>query len=122
VASNNDYSSVIKAVSFTSRGFNASKKYYLSKLLTCCDILFFQEHWLAEDQSPCLNVVSPEHCAVGISGFDNSEVLRGRPYGGCAIFWRSSLSFTISTVVINSRRVCAVLLDSESMKLLCKCV
>ena len=69
-----------------------------------------------------MSAVSPEHCAVGISDFDNSEVLRGRPYGGCAIFWRSSLSFKISTVVTNSRRVCAVLLESESVKLLCICV
>ena len=49
-------------------------------------------------------------------------MLRGKPYGGCAIFLRSSLSFKISTVVTNSRRVCAVLLESECVKLLCICV
>ena len=34
-----------------------------------------------------LNSVSSNHSAVGICGFDKSEVLRGRLYGGCAIFW-----------------------------------
>jgi len=98
------------------------KKYYIRRILSSCDILFLQEHWLADGQLACLTSLSADHVAVGISGFDDSDVLRGRPYGGCAIIWRRTLNFKISPVVTNSRRVCATLFESGDIKLLCVCV
>jgi len=38
----------IKLMSFNCRGFNSVKKTYLDSLLSQCDILFLQEHWLSE--------------------------------------------------------------------------
>jgi hypothetical protein len=32
---------------------------------------------------------------TGVSGFDNYDILEGRPYGGCAIMWRSDLKVDI---------------------------
>jgi len=57
-----------------------------------------------------------------ISGFNNGEVLSGRPYGGCAIFWRSTLALAPVTIDKSSRRVCAVLFKGKDVQLLCVCV
>jgi len=91
------------------------KKHYLSRILSACDILFLQEHWLADGQLACLTTLSSDHVAVGISGFDDSDVLRGRPYGGCAIIWKSSLNFRVMPIAANSRRVYAVLFESDDV-------
>ena len=40
-----DDSSIVRLISFNSRGFNESKKRYISGILSDCDILFLQEHW-----------------------------------------------------------------------------
>ena len=79
----------LKLLSFNCRGFNDFKRDYLIVLLDRCDVLFLQEHWLTDAQIQDLNLVSKEHSALGVCGFDQSEVLRGRPYGGCAIFLAS---------------------------------
>ena len=73
-------------MSFNSRGFNESKQCYIRSILSGCDLLFLQEHWLSEDQLCWLNGLSSDHVAVGVSGFGNSDILDGRPFGGCAIF------------------------------------
>lgn len=113
---------MLRVVSYNSRGFNDSKKQYIRRILSECDILFLQEHWLADGQLACLTSLSADHVAVGISGFDDSDVLRGRPYGGCAIIWKSALNLRVSPIVTNSRRVCAVLFESDDFRLLCICV
>jgi hypothetical protein len=44
---------------------------------------------------------------TGVSGFDNSEVLSGRPYGDCTNLWRTDISTDIRVTETNSRRMCA---------------
>ena len=43
-----------------------------------------------------------------ISGFDNSVLLRGRPFGGCAILYRQNLVSSFKQVTTFSNRFCAV--------------
>lgn len=38
-------------------------------------------------------------------GFDDCEVLSGRPYAGCAIFWHASLAVSVETTGTISRHV-----------------
>jgi len=114
--------SSLKVVSYNSRGFNSSKQCYVQQLLSSCDILFLQEHWQSEAQVVDLCTISDDHLACGVSGFGNDEVLSGRPYGGCAVFWRNSLCFTPEYITTHSRRVFAVMLKSTGFKLLCVCV
>lgn len=38
-----------------------------------------------------------------------SDIIRGRPYGGCAILWKDSANIQFNTVAINNTRVCAVI-------------
>jgi len=79
---------VIKFMSFNSRGFNDAKQLYMTHLLSLCDVLYVQEHWLSDFQLVMLNGLSSVHLVTGVSGFGCKDVLSGRPYGGCAIFWR----------------------------------
>lgn len=72
------------------------------------DILFIQEHWLAESQ---LNVFGTTHVRFhynAVFGFGNYVVLSGRPYGVCAILWRSNIMASVCLVLVNSRRICAI--------------
>jgi len=111
--------SVLRCVSYNSRGFNESRRHYICNVLYACDMLFLQEHWLSDDQLVLLNSLSSEHVAVGISGFGDADILNGRPYGGCAIVWRTSLCLQAMPIDSGSRRVCAVLFSGQNLKLLC---
>jgi hypothetical protein len=44
--------------------------------------MFLQEHWLSNMQLNALNGISENVSFHAISGFDNTEILAGRPYGG----------------------------------------
>jgi len=86
-------------------------------------VLFLQEHWQSDKQLHDLSVLSHEHNATGVCGFINDDLLAGRPYGGCAIFWRNTLSLSVRLIAMNSRRICSVLFTSTAgLKLLCMSV
>jgi len=56
-----------------------------------------EEHWLSESQLNTLNS-SNTHLYVGVRGFSNDDILMGRPYGGCAIFWAANLKASMHFV------------------------
>ena len=63
---------------------------YIQTVTNQCDILFIQEHWLLEQQLEKVVSFLPGFTGTAISGMDSSSaVLRGRPFGGCAILWRN---------------------------------
>jgi hypothetical protein len=78
-------------MSFNYRGYNESKRAYILHLLSLCDILFIQEHWLSDSQLSIFNSINSDFVSCGVSGFGNDDVLRGRPFGGCAILWRKDI-------------------------------
>jgi len=108
--------------SYNCRGFNGNKKPYIANLLSECDILLLQEHWLSDAQLSVLGDLHNNNDVPimynGVSGFDNETVLTGRPYGGCAILWRSDMCANVVPIVIDSRRICAISLSSDTWKLL----
>lgn len=104
--------------SYNCRGYNESKKEFVRHILSKVNILFLQEHWLSDSQSASLVNIDSGVLCTAVSGFDNSEILSGRPYGGCAIFWRSGLKLNVSVLKTDSRRVCAVRMSSDKIKLL----
>jgi len=67
-------------------------KDYIAGLLNDCDIFCLQEHWLTSKQLSDLSCIHYGFVYAAVSGFDDSEVLAGRPYGGCAIFWRANVN------------------------------
>jgi len=110
--------SSLRFCSYNCRGFNSFKQSYLRSLLHECDFLFLQEHWLSVSQISSLNSISADHMAIGVCGFDNSDVLSGRPYGGCAIFWRKTVDAQITVVDTCSKRMCALRIRSNFANLL----
>lgn len=106
--------------SFNCRGLNDTKKYFINRFLHSqhIDIMFLQEHWWSESQLNNLSFIHPDYSAHGISGFDKSELLLGRPYGGCAIMWKSTLCATVCPLTVDSKRVCAVRVSTVSWSLL----
>jgi len=88
-------------VSYNCRGFNTSKEAYIrSLLLNSCCLVFARTRVIREPITNTTNTNNIDDCfflCTGVSGFDNSDVLRGRRYGTCVIYWRSNvLSSVIS--------------------------
>ncbi len=79
-------------------------------LLSFYDICLIQEHWL-HDQLHLLNIDDDFH-SVAVSGMDSSTLLPGRPFGGCAILYRKSLSSLISRLT-SFKRFCAVMITES---------
>ena len=87
------------------------------------DICYIQEHWLLPDQLYLLNEFHPDYHCVSVSGIDGSVLLCGRPYGGCAILYQRSLFSSITPLLCDSNRFCAVKLhDSSGVFVLVVCV
>ena len=45
---------------------------------------------------------------------DSSILLRGRPFGGCAILFRKSLISSVTMLSTNAKRFCAIRLSDQS--------
>ena len=80
---------------------------------------FIQEHWLFDDHLNDVREICSDFLSVGVSGM-NSDTLRcGRPYGGCSILYRKSLSSCITLLQSNSDRFCGIrLCDSSGLSYL----
>ena len=74
-----------------------------------------QEHWLHTDQLHKLNDFNSDFLSVAVSGMDSGSLLCGRPYGGCSVLYRKSLS----SCIINPRRACAA---RVTVVVLCVCL
>jgi len=94
-------------VSYNCHGFNSFKRGYLQSLLAKCDFLFLQEHWLSNGQLGSLSDISDMHFATAVSDFGH-EVLRGSPFGGCAVFWPRSIKASVEVINTHSNRMCAI--------------
>jgi len=65
-----------------------------------------------------LGTINDNILYAGVSGFDNLDILAGRPYGGCAILWRSSLLVKVCPLAVDSKRICAVRISTDKWSLL----
>lgn len=108
----------LSVISYNCRGYSLVKNNYINNLLANCDILFLQEHWLADDQLVILGQLNRQFLSHAVCGFDNNEVLSGRPYGGCAILWRSDMLTRVEPVKTNSRRICAIRMSNNLWSIL----
>ena len=53
-----------------------------------------------------------------VSGIHNYVFLSGRGYGECSILWKSSMKRSVSPVIMNTNRICAVSITTHNMSLL----
>ena len=98
----------LSLVSFNCMGFNNGMS-YIPALLDSFDVILLQEHWLSVSELGKLTFDG--FISSAISGFDDSKLLNGRPFGGCAILYRDSLLGSIRQVRTSSRRFCAITID-----------
>ncbi len=106
------YSGQLRLASYNCRGWNNGKS-VVSDLLDSHDICVIQEHWLFADHLNELNF-NPDFLSVGVSGMDSSVLLYGRPFGGCAIFFRKSLIGSVTTLALHFANKLKNLLSSDS--------
>ena len=99
-------------MSFNCRGWHNGKS-TVTYLLDSHDICLIQEHWLFDDHLNKLNF-NPDFLSVGVSGMDSSVLLRGLPFGGCAILFRKSLLGSVTMLSTNAKRFCAIRLSDQS--------
>ena len=65
--------SQLRIISYNCRGWRGSSP-YVSDLLSSCDILLIQEHWLFRENFNVLNI-SDQFIYTAISGMDSSNLL-----------------------------------------------
>ena len=111
----------LKIGSYNCRGYNAIKREYINDLLSKVDVLCIQEHWLSDAQLNLIGTINDQFTSTGVSGFDNTEILRGRPYGGCAVMWRQNIGVRVEVITVDSKRVCAVRFITSQWKLMVVC-
>ena len=85
----------------------------MKSLLQSCDICLIQEHWLFRENLDSL-LISNDFRSVGVSGMDSSQLLSGRPFGGCCILYRKALSTAVRRIFSHSKRFCAISITFNS--------
>ena len=98
---------VLRCCSYNCRGWN-SGVITLNSFIDSLDICFIQEHWLTSNLLYKVGDISSDFLCVGVSGMDDSSLLIGRPYGGCSILYRKSLSSCVTPLHTCSNRFCAI--------------
>ena len=101
----------INISSFNLRGFRSGVS-MLRELCNNHSIVGIQEHWLRPDELSKLSVTDTNfECpsASGMSGALTRGALTGRPFGGVAFLWHSSLSNCIEVVNNDIEGRCCVI-------------
>ena len=90
---------ILNFTSYYSHGYGPGRFEYIQYLCDNFDFVFVQEHWLLNKQLDLfdkkLNGIK-SHC---ISSMDDSLLIHGRPYGGCAIIWKDSLNINVTPII-----------------------
>jgi len=84
----------LHVATYNLHGFNQGCE-YLKVLCSSCDIIFTQEHWLAPFDLGSLNDVDSNMICFASSAMDkaiSTDCLRGRPFGGLAVYVRNTLN------------------------------
>ena len=110
--------------SFNCNGHSKDRFDYIKGLMQSHDFVLLQEHWLLNEQFDLFNKFIPGSCVHGVSGMDSTKLRSGRPFGGCAILWNSSISCQVVpiSVPLNIKRLCAVKICIDNVNILLCCV
>jgi len=116
--------STVKIASYNSGGLGLDKRLFLSNILASDEIDFMciQETWLTHGNIAAVNDIDKNYIGHSVSGIKDGTLLRGRPYGGIAILWRKHLSRNVKPVQTNSKRVCAVTVNTNKGLVLLCCI
>jgi len=98
----------LKIGSYNVHGVNDHALSYIESLMDSHDFMLIQEHWLQSSQLHIFQDKIKNIFSYGISGMNEYELHSGRPYGGCAILWRDSLSCKVTPILCDNSRLCLV--------------
>ena len=65
---------MLNLCTYNMRGFNSTKKQYISELLQKYNIVMCQEHWMSNKQLESFSTLFPGYCVHGISGLDSTQI------------------------------------------------
>ena len=92
---------------------------FFQRIFSKCDFLCVQEHGLFKSQLGWFYKIERGLGKHGVSAMDENIALKGRPHGGVAILWKSTLSIKVMPLECDSKRVCAVLINlARNVKML----
>ncbi len=102
----------LKLASFNCKYFKIKgpKCDFMSQIMCENDILLVQEHWLLESHLSKLKQLDACVDVVGKSSMDEHVPLIGRPFGGCAIVYKTTHTGFIKEVKCCKQRLRGVLL------------
>lgn len=100
----------LRACTYNAQGLTSGASWeYLNELMKTNDVLFVQETWLRTSQDHLFADNVRRADFVAVSAMDDADLASaGRPHGGCAIVWNSSLCCSMVPVSCNAKRACAV--------------
>ena len=111
----------IRVVSFNLHGYKNNWD-FLQQLLSSNNIVFVQELWFYDSELPLLSMLSNDFIVYAQSGMTNATqkgMIRGRPFGGVAVFIRKSFCHLTSLCAKDDYgRVVCVKFMSASLKML----
>ncbi|XP_063635034.1 uncharacterized protein LOC134805719 [Cydia splendana] len=86
----------------------------IRELCRTCDLIALQETWILPDDLPYLSTIDDGFGYTGTSAVDTSVgILRGRPFGGVALLWKTSVFRNVSSVIkCDNNRVCAIKIET----------
>jgi len=77
---------------------------HIYKICLTYDIIFVQEIWLLDCELHFLNNLSSEftvYARTGVATSVTSGIVKGRPYGGVAVFVRNNLSCYVAHTLLS---------------------
>ena len=106
----------LSIISYNVQGFKDAKIDYLKSLLSKCDVLCIQEHWLYDSYLPVLKRKLNCH-GVGLSSMSDSEFRIGRPFGGVATLWSHDKNLNYSLIACNIKELCVLKIEKGNNKI-----
>ena len=103
-----DSVTIFNICSYNCKSFNDSKILFIKTLFSACNIIMLQEHCLYKSNLHYFSKISDHIGYVGSSAMDESFLLYGRPYGGCAIIWNNKMKYKVTQVDCTSKRLCGI--------------
>ena len=108
----------LSIASYNCNGFGTDRIKYINELAAKNHFVLLQEHWLLKTQLDKIDSEVLNVCSHSVSGVQCSELIVGRPYGGCSIIWQKDLNAKITPVPFTSSRVCGVSVKMDTILLL----
>ena len=90
---------------------------FLQHLLKQSDFLLLQEHGLYKSRFDWFDKIG-DVSYHGVSAMDEKKLLKGRPNGGAVILWKNTLENKVCAIPYDSKRICAVTMESNLGKVL----